>query len=74
MGDVLHDIAEERGEINRRKLGWWIRRHAGRIVDGRRFVRVPGNQGEKCGEWNRFRRFCRFPWAAREDCQPRRGG
>lgn len=47
MGDVLHDIAEERGEINRRKLGWWIRRHAGRIVDGRRFVRVPGNRGRE---------------------------
>ncbi len=42
--EVLHDIADERGEINRRKLGWWIRRHAGRIVDGRRFVRVSGNR------------------------------
>ena len=44
MGEVLKDIAEERGEINRRKLGWWISRHAGRIVDGRRFVRSSGNR------------------------------
>jgi hypothetical protein len=44
LGEVLRDIAEERGEINRRKLGWWIKRHAGRIVDGRRFVRASGNR------------------------------
>jgi len=44
LGEVLRDIAEERGEINRRKLGWWIRRHAGRIVDGRRFVRSSGSR------------------------------
>jgi hypothetical protein len=43
LREVLHDIAAERGEINRRKLGWWIRRHAGRIVDGLRIVRTPGN-------------------------------
>ncbi len=41
--EVLHDIAAERGEINRRKLGWWVRRHAGRIVDGLRIVRAAGN-------------------------------
>jgi hypothetical protein len=44
LREVLRDIADERGEINRRKLGWWIRRHAGRIVDGRRFVRGSGNR------------------------------
>ncbi len=43
LREVLRDIADERGEINRRKLGWWIRRHAGRIVDGLRIVRVTGN-------------------------------
>jgi hypothetical protein len=43
-GEVLRDIADERGEINRRKLGWWIRRHADRIVDGLRFVRASGNR------------------------------
>ena len=44
LREVLYDIADERGEINRRKLGWWIRRHGGRIVDGRRFVRASGNR------------------------------
>lgn len=42
--EVLQDIAEERGEINRRRLGRWIKRHAGRIVDGRRFVRASGSR------------------------------
>ncbi|MBU1716517.1 MAG: RepB family DNA primase [Proteobacteria bacterium] len=44
LREVLHDIADERGEINRRKLGWWIKRHAGRIIDGLRFVRASGNR------------------------------
>jgi hypothetical protein len=44
LREVLRDIADERGEINRRKLGWWIRKHAGRIVDGRRFMRGSGNR------------------------------
>ena len=44
LREVLHDIADERGAINRRRLGWWIRRHAGRIVDGRHFVRASGNR------------------------------
>ena len=41
---MLHDIADDRGEINRRKLRWWIRRHASRIVDAQRFVRAGGNR------------------------------
>lgn len=44
LREVLHDIADERGEINRRKLGRWIKRHAGRIVDGLRFVRADGSR------------------------------
>ena len=40
LREVLHDIADERGDINRRKLGRWIKRHEGQIVDGRRFVRA----------------------------------
>jgi hypothetical protein len=44
LREVLHDIADERGEINRRKLGWWIRRNAGRIIAGRRFVRASGHR------------------------------
>lgn len=44
LREVLHDIADERGDINRRRLGWWIKRHAGRIVNGMRFVRAIGNR------------------------------
>lgn len=44
LREVLHDIADERGEINRRKLGRWIKRHAGWIVDGLRFVRAEGSR------------------------------
>jgi hypothetical protein len=44
LREILHDIADERGDINRRRLGWWIKRHAGRIVDGLRFVRASGNR------------------------------
>jgi hypothetical protein len=42
LHEVLHDIASERGEINRRRLGWWLKRHAGRIVNGRRLIRASG--------------------------------
>lgn len=38
--EVMKDIAEDRGEINRRRLGWWLKRHSGRIVDGLQFGRV----------------------------------
>jgi hypothetical protein len=44
LREVLHEVAGERSEINRRKLGWWIRRHAGRIVDGKRIIRARGNR------------------------------
>ena len=44
LDQVLRDIAEERGQINRRKLGWWIRRHVGQIVNGLRFVRSSGSR------------------------------
>ncbi len=44
LQEVLNDIAEERGEINRRKLGRWIKRHSGCIVEGRRFIRDNGNR------------------------------
>ena len=35
--EVCKELAEERGQINRRRLGKWIARHAGRIVGGLRF-------------------------------------
>ena len=42
LREVLLEVAEERGEINRRRLGRWIARHQGRIVDGQRFERASG--------------------------------
>nr|VFK11516.1 MAG: hypothetical protein BECKLPF1236A_GA0070988_1005613 [Candidatus Kentron sp. LPFa]VFK27683.1 MAG: hypothetical protein BECKLPF1236C_GA0070990_1005013 [Candidatus Kentron sp. LPFa] len=51
LREVLHDIAGERGEINRRKLGWWIRRHAGRIVDGRRILRANTGASASAERW-----------------------
>ena len=41
--ELLEDIAGDRGGINARKLGWWLKRNAGRIVDGRQLVQVKGN-------------------------------
>ena len=39
LQEMVQDIAAERdGTISRRKLGWWLKRHAGRVVDGLRLV------------------------------------
>jgi hypothetical protein len=43
LKEILHDVADERGEINRHRLGRWIKRHEGQIVDGLRFARYSGN-------------------------------
>ncbi|SPF42631.1 conserved hypothetical protein [Syntrophobacter sp. SbD1] len=37
--DILDEIAGERGKINSRRLGRWVERHVGRIVDGRWFAK-----------------------------------
>ena len=42
LREALREVADERGEINRRRLGKWIARHQGRIVDGLRFERASG--------------------------------
>jgi len=42
LREAMREAAEERGEINRRRLGKWISRHAGRIVDGMRFTKASG--------------------------------
>jgi hypothetical protein len=39
LQEVLQEIAEERGDINRRRLGHWIKSRTGRIVDGLKFVK-----------------------------------
>jgi hypothetical protein len=37
--ETMTDIAGERdGSINRKRLGWWIKRHAGQVVNGLRFT------------------------------------
>lgn len=41
--ETLIEIAGENGDINRRRLGRWIKQHIGQIVDGLRFVRCGGN-------------------------------
>lgn len=48
---VLEDIAKERGEINLRKVGNWLRGSKGRIVDGLRLV-SPGTKGEHGVLWS----------------------
>jgi hypothetical protein len=42
LREILMEVAEHRGEINARRLGKWLSRHQGRIVDGRRFERASG--------------------------------
>jgi len=44
LREVLTDIAGERGNINRRVLGHWIKRNARRIVGGLRFVPAGGSR------------------------------
>lgn len=45
LREILHDIAGERDfSINRRRLGWWMKNHAGQIVAGRRLVKEKGNR------------------------------
>lgn len=39
LGEVVREIAEERGVINRRRLGRWIARCQGRIVSDHKFER-----------------------------------
>ncbi|MGZ5621863.1 MAG: hypothetical protein ACXWFG_13450 [Methylobacter sp.] len=39
LKEVLPDLAIERdGTVNKRKLGWWLKRHSGRVVNGLRLV------------------------------------
>lgn len=41
LHEVISDIADERGQISRKRLGRWILRNEGRIVAGLRFVKAP---------------------------------
>lgn len=40
LKEVLVDISRGQGEINHKSAGWWLKSHAGCIVDGRRIVAV----------------------------------
>lgn len=40
LREIIGDIAGERdGSIDRKRLGWWIKRHAGRVVNGLRLAK-----------------------------------
>lgn len=43
LKEIIHDIADERGDINRHRLGQWIKKREGQIVNGMRFIRHGGN-------------------------------
>lgn len=49
LAEVVREVAEERGTINRRRLGRWIARHQGRIVGGQKFERDTKRDG--CDRW-----------------------
>lgn len=39
LREIIGDIAGERdGRVNRRRLGWWIKRHVRQVVNGLRLV------------------------------------
>lgn len=48
FAEVLHDIAGEGRSINTRRLGWWLRRQAGRIVDGMKLMQ---SRVSRVAEW-----------------------
>ncbi len=45
LAEVLHDIAGEGRAINTRRLGWWLRRQAGRIVNGMKLTQYSLSTG-----------------------------
>lgn len=49
LSHVVREIAEERGIINRERLGRWIRRHEGRFIDNVRLV--PEKNGRNSKAW-----------------------
>jgi putative DNA primase/helicase len=51
LADVLHDIAGEGRGINTKRLGWWLRRNAGRIVDGMRLTQTRVSRVSGTSEW-----------------------
>jgi hypothetical protein len=68
LKEALGDIAEERGEINRRKAGRWIKRNAGRVVDGRRFVRAAGTRSSEAWQVESVSSVSSVPTGLSTDC------
>ncbi|HLF97360.1 MAG TPA: hypothetical protein VI457_09470 [Methylococcaceae bacterium] len=51
LREALEDVAGERTtQINRRKFGWWLVRHEGRVLNGLRFRRCANSRGAVA--WN----------------------
>jgi putative DNA primase/helicase len=48
LAEVLHDIAGEGRSINTRRLGWWLRRQAGRIVNG---MKLTQDRVSRVADW-----------------------
>lgn len=44
LHEIITEIAEKQGRINRGRLGWWIKRHAGCQVGGFKFVKATGKR------------------------------
>jgi len=48
LAELFRDVAELKGEVNRNRLGRWIARHQGRIVNGLKFMRdTPAGGSER---------------------------
>ena len=48
LTELFRDVAELKGEVNRNRLGRWIARHQGRIVNGLKFTRdTPAGGSER---------------------------
>ena len=48
LTELFRDVAELKGEVNRNRLGRWVARHQGRIVNGLKFVRdTPAGGSER---------------------------
>ncbi len=49
LREAVLEVAGERDEINRRRFGWWLKRHEGQLVDGRKLVQV--ESGGSAAKW-----------------------
>lgn len=49
LRDCVEEVAVYNGATDKKRLGWWLKKQAGRIVDGLRLVRVDG--GGSAASW-----------------------